>query len=589
MSKDILDRYKQANHKLPGTMLRWRLFGAGFDKFGEDGRTSEVPLPEYRENELLMRVDACGICFSDVKLIRAGGGHPRLYDRDLENEPVTPGHEVAFTVTGVGDKLKDRFKVGDRFIIQADVLHKGKGVAYGYVIDGGFAQYSLIGEEILEGDEGCYLLPVDSEIGYAEAALVEPWTCVEAAYDQPLREGPKPGGCTWVIGNPELEHGLKIPPGFSPGQLVLTNVGRELRDLLKTSVGQDAAIIDEYQLDSTADPERVRKEFTGGKGFDDIWVLLPASADVLGLTEKCLADNGILNLVAPKGAGSLSSGIDINADIGRLHYCWTRYLSALEPDFGAAYRQGIRKDLAPGGRAWLPGAGGPMGQMHFQRALLHPNPPELIVATDLSQERLDVLNAKFGGAASSRGIEVHYINVADLPEEEVRDRLDEVSGGRKYTDVVVLAPAPRVCEMAVGLLADGGLLNIFAGVSVGTTIRLDLYEIAARQKRIVGHSGSTVKDLANALRKTESHAIQPNYSVAAVAGLGAVREGLDGVAKNIYPGKVVVFPQIEDLPITHMAELKDSLPTVAEKLVDGCWTREAEEELLRIKLHPLGG
>ena len=68
------------------------------------------------------------------------------------------------------------------------------GLAYGYALQGGLSQYNVVGEEILDGDEGCYLLPVQPETGYAQAALTEPWACVTASYDVVYRAGWKPGG-----------------------------------------------------------------------------------------------------------------------------------------------------------------------------------------------------------------------------------------------------------------------------------------------------------------------------------------------------------------------------------------------------------
>jgi hypothetical protein len=52
-----------------------------------------------------------------------------------------------------------------------------------------------------------------------------------------------------------------------------------------------------------------------------------------------------------------------------------------------------------------------------------------------------------------------------------------------------------------------------------------------------------------------------------------------------FPGKVVIFPQIKDFPLTSLAELKEKLPTVYAKLKDGReWTVEAEEEFLKLML-----
>ena len=178
MRKGILQRYQKVEGGLPKTMLIWPLYGAGFEKLGREGKPLRVPVPQYGPEELLVRHDAVGLCFSDIKVIRLGPDHPRLTGRNMEQEPVVLGHEVAMTVVGVGERLRKRYHVGDRFIIQADIYYRGQGMAYGYVLQGGLSQYAIIGKEILRGDEGCYLLPVKPETGYAEAALTEPWACV---------------------------------------------------------------------------------------------------------------------------------------------------------------------------------------------------------------------------------------------------------------------------------------------------------------------------------------------------------------------------------------------------------------------------
>ena len=73
--------------------------------------------------------------------------------------------------------------------------------------------------------------------------------------------------------------------------------------------------------------------------------------------------------------------------------------------------------------------------------------------------------------------------------------------------------------------------------------------------------------------------------VTAVGSLSAARDGLRAVSDAVFPGKVVIFPQIKDLPLTPLPELKDKLPTVYAKLRDGReWTKEAEEEFLRVML-----
>jgi hypothetical protein len=106
-----------------------------------------------------------------------------------------------------------------------------------------------------------------------------------------------------------------------------------------------------------------------------------------------------------------------------------------------------------------------------------------------------------------------------------------------------------------------------------------------KDARVIGHSASSIDDLRLMLSQAESGDLSPNRSVAAIGSLGAARDGLKSVQDTAFPGKVVIFPQIKDMPLTPLPELKEVLPTVYAKLKDGReWTVEAEEEFLRLML-----
>jgi hypothetical protein len=87
------------------------------------------------------------------------------------------------------------------------------------------------------------------------------------------------------------------------------------------------------------------------------------------------------------------------------------------------------------------------------------------------------------------------------------------------------------------------------------------------------------------LHQAESGQLSPNRSVAAVGSLGAVRDGLQAVQDTVYPGKIVIFPQIKEMPLTSLPDLEETLPTVYARLAHGReWTIEAEQEFLRLML-----
>ena len=181
-----IDEYL-SDHSVPDSTLVWQLTGKGLDSF----QLAEIPVPPLGAKEIRFRSDSNGICFSDVKVINAGGDHPRLAGYDIAADKVVPGHEISITIVEVGAEADVRFKVGDRYIVQADMLKYNTAV--GYAIWGGMIQYGSFDERVQE-----YLIKVEDDIGFSQASLVEPWACIEASYERAdLQET---DDAVWVIG-----------------------------------------------------------------------------------------------------------------------------------------------------------------------------------------------------------------------------------------------------------------------------------------------------------------------------------------------------------------------------------------------------
>jgi threonine dehydrogenase-like Zn-dependent dehydrogenase len=229
------------------------------------------------------------------------------------------------------------------------------------------------------------------------------------------------------------------------------------------------------------------------------------------------------------------------------------------------------------------GAGGPMGQMHMQRALEVPGKPAKIVASERNPKRLDVLTEKFADEADRYGVEFIPFAFGDFPTVEmVNQALWQLTDGRGYDDIVVLAPSAAAAEAAMPLLAFGGMMVIFAGLPRGTLAEFDINQIVQRGARFTGTSGSSIEDLRAVLDLVESKQLATNRSVAAIAGLEGLADGLHAVHDGKVAGKIVIYPQITGLPLTMLENLDKRLPNVATKLTEkGVWTNAAEEELLR--------
>jgi len=567
---DIMERYKAAREKIPEMMWAWPLYGAGLDNLGRDHRPVRLPVPMPGPYQLLARIDAVGLCFSDVKLIRAGGDHPRLYGRDLAADPTIPGHEVSLTIVEVGERLQDRFHVGQRFVVQADIYYHGVNLAYGYMLRGGLAQYSLLGEEVLNGDEGCYLIPIQADVGYAETALTEPWACVEAAYRIRYRPGLKEGGTALFLGSGD-ERNYRLSSDAHPATVLLSQVPKALEAYLRQQWegrGTTFVTVEDWEM---AVGRREMQE----KGFDDIVLLGSAHPSRIEALVNHLASGGVLNLVADPAQ------VDrVAIDVGRIHYDDIKIVGCQGPDIAEGYRANTRTELKPGGRAWILGAGGAMGQMHVQRALEMSDGPKTLLASNLRSGRIDSLARRFSPSAERKGVEFVCLTREDVGDMAYFAEIGRLAEEVGFDDIIVLAPSPRAVEEAAPYLAEGGVMNIFAGMPRGTLAQVDLGELLARGARVIGSSGSRIEDLEYTLRKTERGELSPNGSVAAIAGIDGVWEGMQALAEGRFPGKVVIYPQIEGLGLTPLDELHRVLPRVAERLEDGVWTREAEEELL---------
>lgn len=578
MSDDILDRYRRGDWPLPAAQMVWPLYGAGFENLGQGGQPVQMPLPACGPDEILVRHDAVGLCFSDLKVIRAGQSHPRIYD-DMRTKPVVLGHELAVTVVAVGENRRARFRVGERYVVQADVYYRGRNLAVGYALPGGLEQYSAMGREILDGDEGCYLLPVGPSQGYAEAALAEPWACVEAAYAMEYRTGLKPGGVAWFLGAPGagdflLTRGLH--EHAHPRAIVLTGVPPCLAAGLRAEAGSLGVPV--VEADGLT-PERYAEAaaLAGVPAFDDILLLGPHRAGAIAAA---------LGLVATGGAVVLASSEPypepVPVDIGRLHYDRILLGGTEGPDLAEGYRP-FARELPAGGTVWLLGASGPMGHMHLQRALQRAERPARIIASGRRAARLSLVERRYRALAHRLGVELVCLSEEALSPDGVAAHVGALTGGRGVDYCVVLAPDASVVARAYELLVPGGVLNLFAGLNRGTKAALDLNPLRdARQLRIIGSSGSRIEDLQRVLEKARSRTLAPEQATVAVTGLEGARQALQGVAEGRYPGKVVVYPQAAGLPLTTLEEMPARMPAVAARLGEGgVWTKEAEEELLR--------
>ena len=167
--------------------------------FHEPGRISveEVPDPRPGPGEVLLKVGATSICYSDI----------RVYKGLKKARPgVIPGHESAGTVAAVGPGV-EAFGEGQRLVI-CPILACGECYyclqekrnrclarrTLGYEEDGGLAELMLLPRRLVELG---HLLPVPEGLALERACLTEPTACALNSLET-CRVGP--GGSLAIIG-----------------------------------------------------------------------------------------------------------------------------------------------------------------------------------------------------------------------------------------------------------------------------------------------------------------------------------------------------------------------------------------------------
>lgn len=141
----------------------------------ESVEVREVPVPSPGPREALLKVHACSVCGSDIKIFRYGNKRLKY--------PVIVGHEIAGEIVEAGAEV-NAVQVGDRVSVGADipavwnqnVPGRDSYIDYatGHEFDGGFAHYMLLNERMVEFGPMTHL---PDSLGYDAAALAEPLAC----------------------------------------------------------------------------------------------------------------------------------------------------------------------------------------------------------------------------------------------------------------------------------------------------------------------------------------------------------------------------------------------------------------------------
>ena len=532
------------------------------------------PLPPVGPYTILARVEAVGLCFSDLKMLKQFAAHPRKGEivSGLPGEvlgelagyvpgdlPTVPGHEAVCRIVAVGGRVSSH-KAGERVIVQTDyrsLRTAGSNAAFGYNFEGALQEYVAMDERVVVDAETGerFLIPAGEDLSASAACLVEPWACVEDSYASPERRSPQSGGNMLVVA--ELGHGIEglseaCGSGGKPAEVVAVCTAAQESD-----AARDLGVPVTRAADAAGLP---------AEAFDDIVYFGERKETIEALNDK-LAQRGIMNIVT-RGR---RIGHSVSVGVGRVHYGLTRWIGTHGHSAAESYRSiPATGEIRPGEKILVVGAAGPMGQMHVIRCITSGVPGIEITAADVDDARLAALERKAGPLAKARGVKFLVVN----PQKEPSP------GAASY--VAIMAPVPSLVARAVNDGGEGCLVNVFAGIPAAAREPVDLDAYIAKRCFMFGTSGSVVRDMKIVLAKIESGQLDTNTSVDAVCGMEGAIEALAAVERRTLSGKIVVYPALRGLGLVPLADLRERAPSVAAKLNRDVWTKEAEEELYRV-------
>lgn len=266
-----------------------------------DWHLEEVEIPPLEPHELLVKVNAIGVCPSDIKAIRQG--------RKWALEKLGgPGHEFSGEVVKVGANVTS-FKPGDR--VTADLEIRCGNCKYclsgrdNLCINAHF-KYCAYAEYVITPERQTFKIP--ESVSYEEAALTEPLSCV---YNGNRLANIHPGD--WVVilgaGPIGLMH-LQLAKNLSNAYVIVSEPN-EKRAKIARDLGADITVnpFDENLTE-------VVKEATGGELANSVIVSV-------GLPSVM---SQALELVGKRGTVMYMAGVYYKADpniplnLNKIHY-----------------------------------------------------------------------------------------------------------------------------------------------------------------------------------------------------------------------------------------------------------------------------
>jgi len=267
------------------------------------------PLKDPEKGEVIVRVESCAICGSDLRILRHG--NPRV------TSGRTVGHEISGQIIAAGKGVSN-FKETDRVSIGADVpcgkcTHCLAGranccdinYAIGHQFEGGFAEYIALNRLVVEQGP---VRKIAAQTSYDCAALAEPLACCINGYERGFMT---PGRSVVIFGAGPIGMMLAmLAPIYKASKIVLVDPTEARLAKAKT-----LGLADHYINPEKQDPVSAVMDITNGIGADMIFTACP-SVEAHTQAIKMLAKRGVVNLFG--GVPKTSPAIALESNF--IHY-----------------------------------------------------------------------------------------------------------------------------------------------------------------------------------------------------------------------------------------------------------------------------
>jgi L-iditol 2-dehydrogenase len=276
----------------------------------EQIETREVPRPTCPDDGLVLRVDACGICGSDVRAFR---GHKAIHGvHEVGGEVLSGhivGHEIAGVVESVGPTVTG-VRTGDRVTVApsltcgtCDACRRGQSTvcrtygALGWKVPGGFAEYVAVpGRLLADGSVNHFPAAMPAW----KACMAEPLAC--AVHGQSaLRVGPE-DNVLIVGGGPMGSLNVLLAKHRGAARIVLADPN-ECRRRVAATLGADLTVDPRGSDTPTA-----LRDATEGKGFSAVILAVSSIAPIREIFTP--SQDGVYPLLAPGARVNVFSGLD---------------------------------------------------------------------------------------------------------------------------------------------------------------------------------------------------------------------------------------------------------------------------------------